>query len=71
MLGAFIDGRTGLEDRLLGIENLFDPDAEFRPKILGEVKIRAEIEDRSLTDFYADSFRFHQPVGAVRAPIAG
>jgi hypothetical protein len=57
--------------RLFGIEDLFDPDAEFRPEILGEVEIRAKIEHSSLTDFRADSFRFDRPVGEVRAPVAG
>ena len=50
---------------------MFDPDAEFRPEILGEVEIRAKVEHSSMTDFRADSFRFDQPVGEVRAPVAG
>ncbi|MFT6179925.1 MAG: hypothetical protein ACJA1W_002274 [Akkermansiaceae bacterium] len=70
-MGSFFDGGIGGEDRLLGIEDLFDPDAEFRPEILGEVEIRAKVEHSSLPDFRADSFRFDQPVGEVRAPVAG
>jgi hypothetical protein len=71
VLGVFLDSGVGGEDRLLGIEDLFDPDAEFRPKVFGEIEIRAKIEHSSLTNFRADSFRFDQPVGEVRAPVAG
>jgi len=65
MVGSFLNGCIDSEDRLLAIEDLFDPDAEFRPEILGEVEIRAEIEQCSLTDFCADSIRFDQPVGKI------
>jgi len=65
VLGASLDGGTGGEEGLLAIEDLFDSDAEFRPEIPGEVEIRAEIEQCSLTNFRADPFRFDQPVGEI------
>ena len=65
MLGASPDGGIGGGEGLPAIGDPLGPDAEFRPEIPGEVEIRAEIEQCSLTDFHADPFRFDQPVGGI------
>jgi len=41
MLGALLNEGVDIKQGILGIENLFNPGAKFRPDLLGKFKIRA------------------------------
>ena len=44
VLGYFLQGGIAGKQGLFGIEDLFDPGAEFRPGFGGEVEVRAQVE---------------------------
>jgi len=54
VLSFFLDGGVDGKQGVFGIEDLFDPGAEFRPGFGGEVEIRAQIEQSVLADLLAD-----------------
>ena|GEM_PF-3748198 len=65
VLGTPLNGGIDGEERLLGIEDLFDAGAEFRPCLPGEIEIRTQIEQGGLADLSADSFGLDKAVGEV------
>ena len=65
VLGVLLDGGIDLKEGLLGIEDLFNSGAEFRPNFFGEIEIGAEVEQGVLTDLFANSSGFDETVGEI------
>ena len=67
VLGAFFDGGIDRKQGLLGIEDLCNPGAEFRPSFGMNVKIRTQVEQSVLADLLTDSSGFDKTVGEIGA----
>ncbi len=69
-LGALFDGGIYGKEGFLGVEDLFDPGAEFRPGFAGEVETGAEVQQGVLADFPAGSYGLDEAVGEIGATAA-